>query len=435
MRRLADYEELYALDRDFKPGGFAEVFLATRKIDSVRVALKRPRLVPQATERLRREIEVQSSLAHPNIMPIWGTDPDKGWFVMPPADGNMMDLRSGIDEEELASLLMGSADALLVAHERGHVHRDLTPHNILALPIPQGGRRWVIADWGLVTRPYSSDSIPLTGVREGLGTEGFAAPEVLADGRSATSAADVYSLGRIAEWYLTGRTPVSGLRVLPDGAQIHWRSFVRACTEFEVGRRPDLAAFRRLLDEVFTLPGLSPSMRAHDMVDGILLGQPVAINELFRLAADYLDDAEAYLDELARLPLDILRDWARLDPSGAAAAACKMCEHLTWDESWKDRDDVYSRTPLFFVHEILIELATQSAYGLVEDVASDFFWADVRWSQPSQRTRVSEWLASLDGEAATVIARIFTRNPDIVAYYRPLKVRNVALARALAALP
>lgn len=429
---MADYKGLYELDRDFKKGGFAEVFLATRRADGTRVALKRPLRVPHAGERLRREIEVQSSLAHPNIMPIWQADPDKQWFVMPPAGGNLMDLRGGVDEEELASLLMGAADALAVAHERGHVHRDLTPQNLLALPVPQGGRRWVIADWGLVTRPYSSGSNPLTGAREALGTEGFAAPEVMADARSATPAADVYSLGRIAEWYLTGKNPISGLRTLPEGAQIHWRSFVRACTEPDVSRRPDLVAFRGLLDEVFIFPSLPPAARAHEMVDGILLGQPVMVNELFRLAADHADDAEAYLDELARLPPNILRDWVRLDSPGAAAAACQMSEHLTWGPSWKDRDDEYSRTPLSFIHEILLELAAQGAYGWVEDVANDYFWADLKWSQPPQRTRVREWLANLDGELATVVARIITRNPDIAAYYRPLKARNAGLATALA---
>ena len=51
MRRLAVYEERYRLDRVLRKGGFAEVFLATRKADGIRVALKRPRRVPLAAER------------------------------------------------------------------------------------------------------------------------------------------------------------------------------------------------------------------------------------------------------------------------------------------------------------------------------------------------------------------------------------------------
>jgi eukaryotic-like serine/threonine-protein kinase len=432
---LADYKELYRLDRTSRKGGFAEVFLATRKTDGIRVALKRPRRVPKATERLQREIEVQSTLPHPNIMPIIDADPDKHWFVMPPADGNLEDLRDEVDEEELAGLLMGAADALAVAHELGHVHRDLTPPNILALPTQQAGRKWVIADWGLVTRRYGTGSIPLTKAGTPLGTEGFAAPEVLADGRSATPAADVYSLGRIAEWYLTGQIPAVGARVLPDGDKIHWRSFVRACTEHETSRRADLATFRTLLDEVFTLVPGPPAERAHDMVTGILRGQPVALSELFRLAADHPEDAEAYLDELARLPPSTLRDWAHRDPEGAAMTACQMCEHLTRDASWKDRDAEYARTPLSFVQETLMDLAAQGALGLVEDVAQDFFRADLKWGWPSQRTRVREWLADLDGEMATVIARVMTRNSAIAEYYRPLKARHAQLASLLAGRP
>ncbi len=431
---MADYRALYKLSKDPRRGGFAEVFMATRRSDEFPVALKRPRKGPQDAGRLQREIEVQSSLAHPNIMPILDADPDKGWFVMPRALGNLEDRRNEVDEEELSGLLMGAADALAVAHEGGHFHRDLKPANILALPSPQGGRKWVIADWGLVTRPYHTGSPPLTKAG-GLGTDGFTAPEVMADGRSATAASDVYSLGRIAEWYLTGQNPVPGTRVLPEGDQGHWRAFVRACTEHEASRRADLATFRRLLDEVFTLGPVRPSPRAHDMVTGILLGEPVAVNEVFRLAADYPEDAEAYLDELARLPSAVLRDWARLDPNGAAEAACQMCAHLVQDTSWKGRDAEYARTPLSFVHEILMALADQEKSGLAEDVAQDFFRADMKWSRPAQRTWVREWLSGLDGESAVVIARLLTRYPDIADYYRPLRPRHPGLASVLAGLP
>ena len=261
MRRLADYKALYKLSKDLLKGGCAEVFMATRRSDEFPVALKRPRKGPQDAGRLQREIEVQSSLAHPNIMPILDADPDKGWFVMPRALGNLEDRRNEVDEEEFSGLLMGAADALAVAHEGGHFHRDLEPANILALPSPQGGRKWVIADWGLVTRPYHTGSSPLTKAG-GLGTEGYTAPEVMADGRRATASSDVYSLGRIAEWYLTGQNPVPGTRVLPEGDQGHWRAFVRACTEPEASRRADLATFRRLLDEVFTLGPVRPASRA-----------------------------------------------------------------------------------------------------------------------------------------------------------------------------
>jgi len=433
---LADYKDLYRLGTAYKKGGFAEVFFqATRRSDGARVALKRPRGVPQAAERLRREIEVQIELAHPNIMPIWDADPDRRWFVMPPADGNLMDLCAGIDEEEFASLLVGAADALAVAHEKGYIHRDLTPPNILAMPAEGGGRRWVIADWGLVTRPYAAGSIPLTKAGTPMGTDPFAAPEVLADGRSATPVADVYSLGRIAQWYLTGRIPVVSVQVLPDDDKIHWRTFVRECTEPDPGRRADLATFRSLLDQVFTLQPEPAPERAREMVSEIIRGQLGSLGDLFRLAADHPQNAAIYLDEVARLPSSAVREWIRRDPEGAARAGRRMCEHLTSDTSWAGRDAQWAGMPLSFVQEILMELAARDMPGLVDDVALDFFRADMRWDGPSQRMRVREWLSGLDGRCATVIARILTRYPDIADYYRPLRPRHVGLASLLTGRP
>lgn len=430
---MADHGVLYKLSTDLRKGGFSEVVMGTRRSDNLPIALKRPRRVPLAAERLRREIEVQSALPHPNIMQILDADSDKRWFVMPRALGNLQDLRGEVDEEELAGLLMGAADALAVAHEREHFHRDLKPENILALTDTKEtrSRRWAIADWGLVTRPYSAGSAPLTRAG-GLGTDGFTAPEVMADGRSATGASDVYSLGRIAEWYLSGKNPVPGARLLPDGDKRHWRAFVRACTEAETSRRPGLTAFRNLLDEVFTLGPVLPTKRAHDMVSAIVFGQAVAVSEVFRLAADYPQDAEVYLDELARLPPDVLRDWARLDPDGAAEAACCMCEHIAQDGSWQDRDAPYAGTPLSFVHEILLALVGQEKLGLAEDVAHDYFKADAKRGHVAHRMKVCDWLSALDGEAAEVIARLLARSPDIVDYYRPVRPRHPGLASLFA---
>src|SRR4051812_3944816 len=101
MRTLADYKDSYRLGVHYKEGGFAKVYYeATRKADGATVALKKPKGGRQAAERLRREIDVQIDLPHPNIMPILDADPDRRWFVMPPAKGNLMDLRAEVDEEE-----------------------------------------------------------------------------------------------------------------------------------------------------------------------------------------------------------------------------------------------------------------------------------------------------------------------------------------------
>jgi serine/threonine protein kinase len=431
MRTLAEYRSLYALGPRYKEGGFAKVYYkATRRADGLTVALKKPKTGRQAAERLRREIDVQIDLPHPNIMPILDADPDRRWFVMPSAEGNLEDLRAKVDEEEFATLLLEAADALAVAHGKEHVHRDLTPPNILALPGDGGGRKWVIADWGLVTRPYATDSVPLTRAGTPLGTDGYAAPEVM-DGHSATPAADVYSLGRIAAWYLTGRRPAPNVPLLPDDDKIRWRTLVRDCTDPDPTRRPDLAAFRVLLNQVFALPpGPSPE-RAHEIVSRILRGQPVAYSDLFRLASDRPQDADTYIDDFARLPTEVLQEWARRDPEGAAQAACRMCGYLTQDAPWENRDREYAVRPLSFVQEILKELAVLDKPGLVEDVAVCFFEADMKWAWPSQRTWVRGWLSGLHSRCADVIALVMTRDPATAEYYGPLRPRHPGLASLL----
>jgi hypothetical protein len=167
------------------------------------------------------------------------------------------------------------------------------------------------------------------------------------------------------------------------------------------------------------------------MVGKILRGLPLAFSDLSQLAADRHEDANAYLDDFARLPPQVLQEWARRDPEGAARAACQMCGHLARDEHWADRDRQYSVRTLSFVQEILTELAVLDRPGLVEDVALDFFAADMKWAWPSQRTWVRGWLSRLDGRCAEVIVLIMTRTPAIADYYGPMIPRHPGLASVL----
>jgi len=90
-------------------GGFARVFEAERRDDGARVALKEPIAGGDAQARLRREIQVQTRLNHPHVMPIIDYDPDFGWFVMPLGLGNLEHLRSWVSEEEFHALKIFNA--------------------------------------------------------------------------------------------------------------------------------------------------------------------------------------------------------------------------------------------------------------------------------------------------------------------------------------
>lgn len=404
-------------------GGFAKVWKAVRKATDETVAFKEPLGGTAAVlERLRREIDVQSQLAHPHIMPILEADPDRRWFTMPLAEGSLRSLREGLDEEDLSSIIFDVANGLAFAHEARLVHRDITPNNILALPYPpaQNGRRWVVADWGLVRRPESQASRQLTGPGQAIGTWGFAAPETWYDGHTATAPADVYSLGRVAAWFLTGQEPMAHADLLPEGNRQHWRAFVRACTAIDVGRRPaDMDAVKGKLAEVFAQPPIEPTRRMRELVDDLILddgGDPQAV---LSLALDQRNNEQLFVDQLARTPSQFVEEWALRSPDAVTDAARLMARHLVTMD-WGDRDPDYANTPLSFVHTVLGALIGSGSLGLAEDVAEDFFVAELRWDRWRQKARTETWLARLDESAGQVVARALRAVPGAIEYHRQL---------------
>jgi hypothetical protein len=133
----------YALDpRPIGRGGYAEVFRARHKKSGVVVAFKRALDNDEdSAARLRREIEEQSKLVHPHVMPILDHSKTFGWFTMPCAMGDLEKLRPELDDAMLVEMLDQAAQGLAAAHALGLVHRDVTPRNILALAENDGIRR------------------------------------------------------------------------------------------------------------------------------------------------------------------------------------------------------------------------------------------------------------------------------------------------------
>jgi serine/threonine protein kinase len=208
---MKDYRIHYRLDpKQIARGGQAEVFRATHKSSGQIVAIKRRTESSEvATARMRREIEVQARVQHVNVMPILDFDTDDhAWFVMPFALRSLDDVTLPLGVDDLAEVIRDAASGLQVAHELGFIHRDVKPSNVLWLE-DSDGARWVVADWGLVRRPAGQTTVDRT--RPGgvaLGTDGFAPPESYVDSHAATSAWDIYSLGRLAAWAVTGTRPV-----------------------------------------------------------------------------------------------------------------------------------------------------------------------------------------------------------------------------------
>jgi len=165
--------------------------------------------------RFRREAEAVASLDHPNILPIYEvSESEEGlpFFSMKYATGGRRraaapELR--VEPRDCVRLMAKVARAIAYAHDKGILHRDLQPGNILL----DGNGEPMVSDFGLAK--WMGENSDLTRTLETLGTPGYIAPEQAeCTAAGLTSAADIYSLGAILFHLLTGRPPFVGANVL-----------------------------------------------------------------------------------------------------------------------------------------------------------------------------------------------------------------------------
>ncbi len=211
-------------------GGLADVRSALDRRLGREVAVKRLRNPLRTTARARflREARVAAQLEHPGIVPVHDVDVDADgvpFYTMRYVRGEPMDqalARARTLQQRLALLpaFVAVCQAMAYAHERGVVHRDLKPHNVMLGPFGES----VVVDWGLArnvdhpdlpdepTRDDTSEEVDasaLTRVGVVTGTPAYMAPEQ-ARGEPVGLATDVYALGAMPYELLTGRTPRSG---------------------------------------------------------------------------------------------------------------------------------------------------------------------------------------------------------------------------------
>ena len=429
----------YRLLKSIARGGYAEVWRAEHRARPGQlVAFKRPLDVPYARERMVREVAVQCLFDHPHIMQILDAAYDGSWFVMPLAQGNLEELwssgRLGSNAGLVATVILDAVThGLEPAHRAGYVHRDISPRNILALPdrADPSGRRWVVADWGIVKRPAGDTTHRYTRTGEGLGTEGFAAPETWTNAHHVGCEADVYSLGRVIAWLLTGTWPVPNVPLLPDGPL---RGLVAECTEPNPALRiRTVRAVRERAEVLQTTPPLSPRATVADLVEQVRHGAPADVGRILTLARQHPDDGQLYIDELAQLPLNVLAAHTRSAPVETAEAATIMLRHLVEDD-WSGRDFNYANTPLGWVHTVLRTLLADGHTRLAEDLGTEFFKADQHWDRYSQLNITVRWLKSLPEPLGAVMARSIRRAGAADYYRSPIgddRLRSRSLAAEL----
>ncbi len=213
VRPLMDFGD-YELQKEIGRGGQGVVYRARQKSLNRIVALKVIALGPWATEahvkRFRLEAEAAASLDHPRIVPIYDVGDRDGfcYFSMKLIEGGQLDqvaARESISCERAAELVVKLARTVHYAHQRGVLHRDIKPGNIL---LDTEGEPH-LTDFGLVRLIEKESTITRT--VEVLGTPSYMAPEQAAgDTASLTTAADVYGLGAVFYQLLTGSAPFAG---------------------------------------------------------------------------------------------------------------------------------------------------------------------------------------------------------------------------------
>jgi tRNA A-37 threonylcarbamoyl transferase component Bud32 len=219
LRTFGDYELLEEIAR----GGMGVVWKACHNRLQRVVALKMILAGSQATEReLQRfllEAQAAAGLDHPHIVPIYETGEHDGrpFYTMKLIDGGSLGQRlidGPLPPQQAATLLVPIARAVHHAHQRGILHRDLKPNNIL---LDHAGRPYV-SDFGLA-RPVDRDN-GLTRTGLVVGTPNYMAPEQAAGKKDLTVAVDVYSLGAILYQMLTGSPPFRGNSMLETLQQV-----------------------------------------------------------------------------------------------------------------------------------------------------------------------------------------------------------------------
>ena len=204
-------KERYEILEILGEGGMAFVYKArdTQLERFVAIKTLKPNYVNQETfvDRFKREAKTAANLNHPNIVQIfdWGIE-DEPYFVMEYIEGNT--LTSIISKNRTISLsdilFIGAqvSSGLHAAHQKGLVHRDIKPGNIMITP----DGKVKVTDFGIVSLQNEESDITKTGSI--LGTASYISPEQ-AQGKPVSIESDLYSLGTVLYELITGKAPFS----------------------------------------------------------------------------------------------------------------------------------------------------------------------------------------------------------------------------------
>lgn len=205
----------YVIEKEIGRGGMGMVFVAQHALMCRPSAVKVMQAIPGEGEasllRFEREVQLSARLTHPNTITVYDfgrTESDTFYYVMEYLEGLNLDdlvLRFGPTRPERCSFVLQQVcGSLAEAHGNNIVHRDIKPSNIF-LTCRGGLYDFAkVLDFGLAKRIIAEDDRRITGTGIVMGTPQFIAPESVAGLEVIDGRADIYSLGAVAFWMLTG---------------------------------------------------------------------------------------------------------------------------------------------------------------------------------------------------------------------------------------
>lgn len=322
----------------FNAGGSGEVYTAQPcGAPDVTVVLKilseKALEDPEEHSRFRQEIRLSETFDHAHVMPIISSgETDEGdlWFIAPRASTNLGDYvpRDGIDPTAAVNILEQICEGVAYIHGEGAVHRDLSPGNVMLV---EG--KWVIADFGLSVSEKIRRTFETSSSASRFGTQDFVAPEQLRRLKSATARSDIYSLGKLFQFILTGTASAFS----PSNGTPARASLLRATAEDSAARfstpQEFLAAVRRELAIPVPDPS-SPADTAERYIElvrghGLPREQALAVLEwLDERDTDEAHERRWVIDIMRAVQASSVKDVFRLDPQLVRSVVTRVSEAI-----------------------------------------------------------------------------------------------------------
>jgi hypothetical protein len=280
----------------------------------------------------------------------------------------------------------------------------------------------VVADWGLGRRPRGQTTARRTRVGTPFGTEGFAAPELAVDAHAAGPQADIYSIGQIIGWALTGNWPQANIPLLPAAGP--WRAIVKAATSHQPEQR--ISNVDELL-ELIAAELDSPEAladRGRRLLAAARAGDLEAPQAMFRLVALAGIADKELVEQLLGLGHDQI---------GSAIDAAPA---VTRDVVRVLRGEWHALGWLLVAAE---HAEQRQLWDLLDDIVEAILAACAHIGSDDPRvTEAAEWIGSRTGQAASSVTAALRRVPAsarIVAALNAVSGMDHRIRRALSRAP